>query len=102
MRSSPSRQHGRMADDEEVWLPTPRPGVRFWIDERNYEDLPNVGGKKRGITLGLLVEQIGGYEGTIEHPFSGEQIAASLEPWRGRDTDSTWFHVAFEDRCSKR
>jgi hypothetical protein len=49
------------------------------------------------MTLAWLLDKVGGYEGYVEHPFSGEKVPVSLEQWRGRDPATTWLYLAFVD-----
>jgi hypothetical protein len=81
-----------------AWLPIPAPGEGFQVVEMVYEDLPVVepdNGTRSGVTLAGLLEMVGGYEGQLEHPFTGEQISVSLEHLRDRDPESTWLYIAF-------
>ncbi len=49
----------------------------------------------RGRTLASLLEEFDGYDGEVVQPSTGKRFTISLDPWRGRDLDSTWLEVAF-------
>jgi hypothetical protein len=83
--------------DEVVRLPEPSDSNRLMLIEMDHDELPQVGGTPSGMTLSRLLDEVGGYEGMISHPFTGEQIPVSLEQWRGRDPETTWVYVAFVD-----
>lgn len=46
------------------------------IDHRGHQSVA-------GTTLASLLDEVGGYEGHVEHPFTGERFPVSLEQWRG-------------------
>lgn len=47
--------------------------------------------------LSRLLEEVGGYEGNLRHPFTDEEIFVSLERFRGRDPEGVWVFIAFVD-----
>ena len=87
--------------DEVAYLPEPQPGQRLQVVEMTHAELPRIehGGQQSvaGTTLASLLDEVGGYEGHVEHPFTGERIPVSLEQWRGRDPATTWLYLAFVD-----
>ena len=52
------------------------------------------GGRKllRGRALSSIVEDLGGYEGTVKL-WTGETLPISVEQWRDRDPDSTYLSI---------
>jgi hypothetical protein len=49
----------------------------------------------RGQRLSSLIEQLGGYQGYVTQPMTGERFAVSLEPWRDSDSRTTWIAISF-------
>jgi hypothetical protein len=87
--------------NEVVYLPEPQPGQRLQIVEMTHAELPRIEHRDQqgvaGMTLAWLLDKVGGYEGYVEHPFSGEKVPVSLEQWRGRDPATTWLYLALVD-----
>jgi hypothetical protein len=50
----------------------------------------------RGNSLARLLREVGGYEGEIAHPTTGEAFPVSLAPWAECDPQTTWLTVRFE------
>lgn len=49
----------------------------------------------RGKRLSSLIEELGGYQGYVTHPTTGERFAVSLEPWRDSEPHTTWIAISF-------
>jgi len=49
----------------------------------------------RGRTLGSYLEDFGGFEGEVTQHTTGRRFGISLEPWRGRDPQTTRLDVSF-------
>jgi hypothetical protein len=49
----------------------------------------------RGNSLARLVSEVGGYEGEIAHPTTGELFEISLLPWIDRHPETTWLALGF-------
>ena len=49
----------------------------------------------RGNSLARLLREVGGYEGVIARPTTGELFAISLTPWIDRDPETTWLTIRF-------
>ncbi|AGL17626.1 hypothetical protein [Actinoplanes sp. N902-109] len=59
------------------------------------ETMPDGARVTIGVPLRSLVEELGGYEGTLEHPATGQRLPVSLRQWQGRDLDATLIRVGF-------
>ena len=49
----------------------------------------------RGQVLSALLEELGGYEGEVVQPTTGQRFTISLEPWRENDPNTTWIELSF-------
>jgi hypothetical protein len=86
---------------EAIWLPAPVGEARVNIIEMDYDDLPLTPRGRSGMRLSRLVDEIGGYEGCLVHPFTDEEIPVNVNHLRGRDPETTWVYVAFIDDVSE-
>lgn len=48
-----------------------------------------------GMSLERLLQRLGGYEGTLRNPSTGNDVSVSLEEWRTRDPRTVWLEVEF-------
>jgi len=49
----------------------------------------------RGNSLARLLREVGGYEGVIAQPTTGELFPISLTAWIDRDPETTWLTIRF-------
>jgi hypothetical protein len=76
----------------------------YWLEVVEASDDPDntyVAGEtpiEPGLPLRLLREVLGGDEGFMTHPFTGEPVPVSLAPWAGRDPDTTIIRIGFTNR----
>jgi hypothetical protein len=55
-----------------------------------------------GVPLRVLVDDLGGYEGSIPHPATGEPVNISLVRWKGRDPEKTLLQLVFHSKRVKK
>lgn len=50
-----------------------------------------------GVSLREAMKIIGGIEGVMKSPVTGEEYPVSLAAWAGRDLDRTFVHLGFKN-----
>ncbi len=87
--------------DEPTFLPEAPPGQRVLVVEMPYDELPRrrdgITDHVQGMTLERLIQELGGYEGYLTHPFSDERFFVSLSEFHGRDPKDVWLYVSIVD-----